>query len=462
MSSNDLPSITTTLRALKRTQLHAQNRLRSIHADAQFVASVVDAYALPLLANERCGSWYIDPKAGVRGKQGSAYFKSTDGHAGHCVIVDSTRSGKRMPDALAKTIPLWCAVMNSTLFPSANPETHHALHTPPQCVSPSEHAQMERLIPRYVAELASLEIPQLVELASKIKKPLRPIWVTPNSSLPDAPPAFQEFCPVVCCTASRYATQDAAYVQGAGDDSEGWAMGLTPSLFWANTEKLLAASYGNFPALVAELIAASTMETQNSEAKGISGSRVVERTEIIQITPDLFLTSGGSFDLDILASEFDTTIIITEKGVKRGRNGEDINKQEQEETIEQTATADSSHTSPPLTKHEPPPQNILHLQLPCGKPGSKALRQQLPHIMAFLHRPLIPKTLIASPSTTDLAIGIALAALCTRERGTVGKLDKPFIRKKLALIVAKYPGANPSRATLLAVNSFLMGQEKDR
>jgi tRNA A64-2'-O-ribosylphosphate transferase len=28
------------------------------------------------------------------------------------LIVDSTRSGKRMPDALTKTVPIWCAVIN--------------------------------------------------------------------------------------------------------------------------------------------------------------------------------------------------------------------------------------------------------------------------------------------------------------------------------------------------------------
>ena len=87
------------------------NRLRSIVEDAEFVCEVADAWDLPLVANERCGSWYILPDR----KAGSAYFKSTDGHMGQwsfslrrlntqvldvvgqyggCVIVDSTRRGK--------------------------------------------------------------------------------------------------------------------------------------------------------------------------------------------------------------------------------------------------------------------------------------------------------------------------------------------------------------------------------
>lgn len=61
---------------LKRANLSIKNRLRSIKEDSEFVIKVADAYDLPLVANERCGSWYIPPDR----KAGSAYFKSTDGH----------------------------------------------------------------------------------------------------------------------------------------------------------------------------------------------------------------------------------------------------------------------------------------------------------------------------------------------------------------------------------------------
>jgi tRNA A64-2'-O-ribosylphosphate transferase len=121
-----------TLGDLKRHTLSIYNRLASILEDAAFVQTVSEVYGKPLVANERCGSWYIDPKH----KVGSAYFKSTDGHTGvwsfstrrlnlhlleligehdgwvfkfglfeyvprngaknnRCIIVDSTRRGKR-------------------------------------------------------------------------------------------------------------------------------------------------------------------------------------------------------------------------------------------------------------------------------------------------------------------------------------------------------------------------------
>jgi hypothetical protein len=71
-------SIKTTLLDLKRSNLSIHNRLTSISADGAFVAKVAETFQLPLIANERCGSWYIDPAL----KAGSAYFKSTDGHFG--------------------------------------------------------------------------------------------------------------------------------------------------------------------------------------------------------------------------------------------------------------------------------------------------------------------------------------------------------------------------------------------
>jgi tRNA A64-2'-O-ribosylphosphate transferase len=96
---------------LKRSTLSIHNRLHSIEEDAAFVKRVQAAYGRPVIANERCGSWYIKPSE----KRGSAYFKSTDGHTGvwkfssrrlnlhlleiigksdGCIVIDSTRRGK--------------------------------------------------------------------------------------------------------------------------------------------------------------------------------------------------------------------------------------------------------------------------------------------------------------------------------------------------------------------------------
>ena len=71
-------NLSSTLAELRRSTLNISNRLRSVSEDSTFVCAVADAYGLPLIANERCGSWYIPPGR----KAGSAYFKSTDGHNG--------------------------------------------------------------------------------------------------------------------------------------------------------------------------------------------------------------------------------------------------------------------------------------------------------------------------------------------------------------------------------------------
>lgn len=92
ISTNNINKI---LGDLKRSNLSITNRLKSIRNDADFVEEVATALAggagaggddgqgrerqrRPLVANERCGSWYIRP--GLKGA--SAYFKSTDGHTG--------------------------------------------------------------------------------------------------------------------------------------------------------------------------------------------------------------------------------------------------------------------------------------------------------------------------------------------------------------------------------------------
>ena len=74
------------------------------------------------------------------------------------IVVDSTRAGKRMPDALSKTIPVWCAVVNKAIaqkFPSEVPQGWDTnLFTPPASVSRQEHHQIEKRIEEWAESLA--------------------------------------------------------------------------------------------------------------------------------------------------------------------------------------------------------------------------------------------------------------------------------------------------------------------
>ena len=55
-----------------------------------------------------------------------------------------------MPDALSKTVPIWCAIINRALFPDL-PDSH-ILHTPPRVVGASEHAQIEERLAGFVRD----------------------------------------------------------------------------------------------------------------------------------------------------------------------------------------------------------------------------------------------------------------------------------------------------------------------
>ncbi|KAF2114903.1 initiator tRNA phosphoribosyl transferase-domain-containing protein [Lophiotrema nucula] len=429
-------SFSSTLSSLKRSALSISNRLTSITQDSIFVQSVADAYDLPLVANERCGSWYIPPEK----KAESAYFKSTDGHVnewsfnlrrlnlhildlvardGGCVIVDSTRRGKSMPDALSKTIPIWCCVINRAIFPDVG---DHELHTPGQTISASEHAQIEQRIEGFVKDFVAICKPDIPSFRQKLKKPLRPLWVTQSSSLPDLAPEFLDFFPAVLCTASRRVHgvegSEGGYIQGAADDHEAWACGLTPTLFWNNRDLLLASNEDDLPAIIAGLVEDET----SSEAIPI----------LIRPTTKLFVCSSENADL----KSFDTVI---------------------------------SCTPEPLTTTNPKQvrmKKYLHLKCREGKLGSRDLRPQLTHLPAFFEAvpDEVGNILICCPTGKDLSVGVALLLLCLyaddngrlSNRRNGRKVDKTFIKQRLTWITTSSPFLNPSRTTLTSVNEFLM------
>ncbi|ESZ95300.1 hypothetical protein SBOR_4327 [Sclerotinia borealis F-4128] len=440
-----------TLGEIKRTTLSIHNRLRSILEDAKFAQSVANAYNRPLVANERCGSWYIDPNE----KGGSAYFKSTDGHTGvwkfssrrlnlhlldiigqndGCIIMDSTRRGKRMPDALSKTIPIWCCVLNRVLFPN-NPVAHQ-LYAPPQVVSDSEHAQMTNLIPQFVKAFQTLNLP-IETFRSKIRKPIRPIWVTPESQVSDTIVIFEDFHPVICCTVSRRVpggeASEGGYIQGAGDDTENWAHGLTPDIFWANQQTLIETSEESLPELIKTLRGQASLSPRSNEKQ-----RLVKPTSCLSLS-----TIGAIPPLD--SNVGICTIVLLPK----------------------VTSKDTWHTSP----------SRINVGLGSKKVGSKNLRTALKDISEFFIRNLNDFTskgssseemqvIVACESGQDLSVGVGLALLCLHfnddghlklaSGNDQSSIDKDFIRQRLTWISTSMPDANPSRATLQSVNSFLM------
>jgi tRNA A64-2'-O-ribosylphosphate transferase len=114
----------------------------------------------------------------------------------------------------------------------------------------------EKILPRLQA--LHVKLPAL-------KKPLRPIWISPASMHLAPISAEVDFIPVYCVTASRqindaeeYRSENFVYIQGAGDDEENWARGLTPEVFWNNVEQFLSseescyAQIQNIPKMISE------------------------------------------------------------------------------------------------------------------------------------------------------------------------------------------------------------------
>ncbi|KAK4991711.1 tRNA A64-2'-O-ribosylphosphate transferase [Elasticomyces elasticus] len=424
--------------SIKRSALTISNRLRSIEKDSIFVSCVKDAFNLPLVANERCGSWYVPPES----KAGSAYFKSTDGHAGQwsfslrrlnlqmldiieqhqgCIIVDSTRRGKSMPDALSKTVPIWCTVINRALFPED--VAAHNLVTPPSVVSASEHAQVTQRVEDFVADFLSLPL-DFAAMRMRISKPLKPLWITPESGLPSSWQGHDRFHTIVLCTASRCIPGgevfDNDYVQGAADDSESWACGLTPIIFWQSLHDLLNASEDDLPDTIRNIVQAS------------HGRRDEKAPVLVKPTSNIFI---GSETKD---SEWEAVITCSPPN---------------------TETASPNAAGP----------KRLHLEIGSGKIGSRQLRHELSKVPAFvetLQTSQCPRILLASTESNDHATGVALALLCLYvgqsgcwlgQRSADNPVNKLFIKQRLSWIMASMPDASPSRATLQSVNAFLMG-----
>ncbi|KAI9776476.1 MAG: hypothetical protein M1835_005513 [Candelina submexicana] len=391
-----------TLTDIKRSSLSIPNRLRSLQQDSKFVLSVADTFNLPLIANERCGGWYIPPER----KASSAYFKSTDGHTGQwkfslrrlnlhvldvvaehggCIIADSARRGKSMPDALSKTIPIWCCVLNRVFFPK-DIDTHQ-LYTPHGIVSNSEHSQIEGFLGGFVKRFQDLHLP-LPVLRQTFTKPLRPVWVRPETALSTCMPInANKSNVVILCTASRCHAPEDWYIQGAGDDGEGWAHGLTADLYWANKEMLMRTPEGELEGSIAQLVASAGRPTD-------LGYTLINPTTGVYVGTSAAATAAAAASY----GEADFDLII-----------------------------DCS----PVEKHGPPdqvdPQKIgtkvkaKSLTLPCGtgKLGSRALRKELPHAADFIAKAINDvssdqeqsqglRILATCPTATDLAVGVAL------------------------------------------------------
>ena len=163
------------------------------------------------------------------------------------------------------------------------------------------------------------------------------------------------------------------YIQGAGDDSEGWSHGLTPVVFWKHRDQLLSTIEEEMPALIQHLLR-SCSNTVNSGAVRLGLTSLYIGTIRNTSIPELY----------------DGIIICS--------NVSPSNASSKPEDARKNGT------------------RILHFLCSDGKVGSRALRSHLslllPFIRSFTMGGKSPKILLVCSTGKNLSVGVALAVLC--------------------------------------------------
>ncbi|KAK9149344.1 hypothetical protein Scep_008101 [Stephania cephalantha] len=502
-------------RTIKRNQNSIFNALRSIYDDSIFVGEISSLWPqLPLLANLRCGLWY-SPKF-----DSTCYFKSTDGHnnnwsfntsrlnlhvarlagqRGGCVIVDSTRKGKRFPDSMSKTIPMWTCVLNRAIahyferngLDKGSNTVHHdyadrrndsiswdcSLHLP-LWVSKTEKAAIEKRLEGWTKQLEDSGA-DIGAIASSLSKPLRPLWISQQTviwlnEVPDLD--CWDFTPIILVSASsstgvflQRTTSEFSwhYISGAGDDEESWARGLSPNLFWSNAYDLIS----------------SGPELCNRKVADIVEKDRVYRARRGQVAPQVIVKHksvpasngyGYAYDENLL---LDSVVSKSKLGISPSNESCSI------------SWLGSTNLAVGTTKHATNAPDDIDCILNCG---SEAISITSPDADAYLHLPIViskydrfslltnlpaavnfaqsnlkkGKTLLICCYTgEDISICVCLAILTSLfdEQGSYndgnsfnsGDITKWEMQKRLVYICKFVTDARPSRGNLKQVFSFL-------
>ncbi|QPG72805.1 hypothetical protein FOA43_000107 [Brettanomyces nanus] len=450
----------------RRSNLSIRNRLLSILHDHSYLVNLRNAvfkeFDVLFIPNERCGLWYLKHDE----FPATCYFKSTDGHTGQwdfstrrlnfhllpllashdaLVIVDSTRSGKKMSDAFSRTIPIWCSILGKMISPELS---WNQLLFVPSVVSTMEREtiikKLDVLYEKFLGLDLSIPVP-------KPLRPFRPVWISPGSLI-DASAVrellnleTQQFQPLFLVTASKACPDGEdkmaayTYVQGAADDHESWSRGLDSQMFWNHVECFsdVLTDESMVVSNVVRLVDSARLASSPVQTIVSGCTAFWDTTDVTQITSQIFL--GKLQDqlphhIDVNWKSNDFTLVVV---------------------LDESIVASTPHcASYPLTSG--------------SKKSSRQLRKELPKIMNLIKSVLYAddsnRIILLCGDGSDLSVGVLLACLCMyyNENWTyrldspnINKVDKVQIHRHLARIVEKRR-VNPSRATLNSVNYVLM------
>ncbi|XP_017440754.1 uncharacterized protein C3F10.06c isoform X2 [Vigna angularis] len=472
-------SIYKAARTIKRRDNSLYNALRSIYQDSIFVSEISVLWPqLPLLANLRCGLWYS------RAFHSTCYFKSTDGHTnncsfstarlnlhvaqlagkkGGCIIVDSTRRGKRFPDSMSKTIPIWTCVFNRAIrdFRDSNGcdesvrEWDCSLHLP-LWVSQTERASIEKRLEEWTLLLKASGA-DIASLAACLRKPLRPLWISQKTViwLNEVPHHESwDFTPIILVSASssvgvsQHGTTSEFswnYIPGAGDDEESWARGLSPVLFWKHVYDLINSGPDVCNQKVADIVEKSRV---NRAYRGESAPQItvkpLKSSSLTQEEPSV------TYDASIVKTDAESSqdsgfswLGSTNLAVGTSRMAADA------ANVDCILNCDQESFSVCL----PSAESYLHLPMMTSKFDRFSLLINLPKAVSF--------------AKFNLSQGKRLLVCCNNGKFDDGKsfeaaqVTKWDMRRRLVYLCKFATDARPSRGNLRQVFNFLIGGKCD-
>lgn len=241
-------------------------------------------------------------------------------------------------------------------------------------------------------------------LREKLGKPMRQLWIArglPGIRLQQAldRDADESFHPVYLCMASQYQDDPQSigspdYVQGAGDDTETWAHGLTAAAYWRYMNELLECSEDQLPSAICSALS-SESELRPPRCLDNGLEKVADYPQISVCAADI--DGNRSESLSNLVSSH-AQVILCAKGL-------DL------EQIEKLG------------------KRLLYLKCGPGKLGSRDLRVELQKLPGFMESVTSNDRILVCCSTgQDLSIGVVLSLVCLygNDHGEF-KRPSPFI-----------------------------------
>lgn len=374
-----------------------------------------------------------------------------------------------MPDALSKTIPIWCAVLNVAshkLYGCPDLNNEADLHTPQWVVPPSEHDQIRSLLHGFTDLLVTSDL-----AVPRLDLPLRPVFVTPQHEATPLETDKRSFIPVVLVSASRLVHdsselaqygQTSVYVQGAGDDHENWARGLTPDLFWANVDDILACSKDTIASVVDKIV--------QSSSTSAGKHWFTPKHDLHHTMQNLSLTDTSdptSSDVEV----GQTGVAIGCRSASHVFTNEELSKHRLVVHITSHPRAENPDHGGPADVDR---SRVMHLRMTPNRKGLNAVRALFPLAVdrayaALTARDCPTSIMVCCEDGRDLSGSLVVAILssCFDESRSLIRdaehkkhhcqsLSKDTTRRRLHWLVSSDPRASPSRAFLLRVNEMLL------